>query len=186
MKKNKPTPLRQAQSTAEIEIIHAADVYAGQEYPYLPTSWDWEVHNVPFSLINTAAPNPTVRLVRDDKLIDIHVPSITTSEFLAHWGLRTSLRKGGYVLSKRFSRLIHPYRWWVFVKPEDIKIVHRDDWDAALWDGCGRVSKKFLAKRLLPRLVHLPEDKRRKYQRELLHTGRFGSARTLTDRGWSI
>ena len=157
----------------QIDIIQAKDVRPGMEYPYLPSQWNWEIHNIPFSLLNSTLTEPTVRLVKDDKVIDIHVPDMDTSEFLRFWGLRASMRRGGYVLCKRFSRLIHPYRYWGFFKPDFVTIVHREDWDADLWDGCGRISKKFIRHHLLPRLSDLPEDKRRKYQRELLHTGRF-------------
>ncbi|MGB0384732.1 MAG: hypothetical protein ACPGWR_07905 [Ardenticatenaceae bacterium] len=157
----------------EIEVLSTQDVHVGMKYPYLPTEWKWEIHNIPFSLLDQAEPNPTVRLVKDNKVIDIHVPSMNTNEFLAHWGLRPHLSRGGYILCKRFSRLIHPYRYWTFLNPDEVKIVHREDWDADLWDGCGRVSKRFIRDHLLPRLSDLPEEKRRKYERELLHTGRF-------------
>ena len=157
----------------EISIIRAEDVLPGMEYPYLPGEWNWEIHNIPFSRLDSATDAPTVRLVKDDKVIDIHVPGMGTTDFLAHWGLRASMRRGGYVLCKRFSRLIHPYRYWGFFEPDEVKIVHCADWDANLWDGCGRVSKRFVHNQLLPRLADLPEEKRRKYDRELRHTGRF-------------
>ena len=158
---------------AEIEVVRAKDVHIGMEYPYLPIEWEWEIHNIPFAQLPKAKPNPTLRLVKDSKLIDIHVPDMSTADFLAHWGLRPSLCRGGYILCKRFSRLMHPYRYWTFLNPDEVKIVHVPEWDGDLWDGCGRMSKKFIRDRLLPRLSDLPEQQRRKYERELLHTGRF-------------
>ena len=101
---------------AEIEVVRAKDVHVGMEYPYLPNEWSppssgcahWEIHNIPFAQLPEAKPNPTLRLVKDNKVIDIHVPDMSTTDFLAHWGLRPSMRRGGYILCKRFSRLMHP------------------------------------------------------------------------------
>ncbi len=165
--------MNSAKKRDEIEVISASDVHVGMEYPYLPTEWEWEIHNVPFGELPKAEPNPTVRLVKDSKVIDIHVPDMGTTEFLTHWGLNPSMARGGYILCKRFSRLIHPYRYWAHFSPDEVKIVHRDDWDGDLWDGCGRMSKQFIRDHLLPRLADLPEDKRKKLERELRHTGRF-------------
>ena len=171
--------MKKKKKEAQIEIIRAKDVLSGMEYPYLPAEWDWEIRNVPFSLLDQAPDSscsqdaPTLRLVKEDKVINIHIPGMDTATFLSYWGLRPSMRKGGYVLSKRFSRLMHPYRYFRFFEPDEIRIIHRPDWNVDLWDGCGRVSRKFIEREILPTLADLPEEKRRKYERELLHTGRF-------------
>ena len=51
---------------AEIEVVRAKDVHVGMEYPYLPSEWDWEIHNIPFAQLRCAKPNPTLRLVKSD------------------------------------------------------------------------------------------------------------------------
>ena len=86
----------------EIEVLSTKDVHVGMEYPYLPTEWEWEIHNVPFSKLSQAKPDPTVRLVKDNKVIDIHVPEMSTSEFLAHWGLRPQINGAGIFSASAF------------------------------------------------------------------------------------
>jgi hypothetical protein len=46
--------------------------------------------------------------------MDLYIPGQDTETFLAQSGLRLSLHKGGYVLSKRLSRIMRPFRYWGF------------------------------------------------------------------------
>ena len=163
-----------------ISTIRPADLASGERFPYLPTSWSWEIRNIPFACwpaeavrLDRAGLTPTLRLVKDDKIVDIHIPEMTTVQFMAHWGLDARLSRGGFVLSKRLSRLMHSHRYWAFFDPAAVRIVHRHDWDGALWDGCGRISRRFLIEQLLPQLATLPEHQRQRYERELRTTGRF-------------
>ena len=64
-----------------------------------------------------------------------------TAAFLAHWVLRLDMASGGYVLSKRLSRLLQPYCYWTFCAPRELPIAHVPAWEGRLWDGCGRVSR---------------------------------------------
>ena len=81
---------------------------------------------------------PALRLVREKKV----------AEFLARLGLTVSLHKGAAVAGKRLSRLFSPYRYWHFLPPEEIHITHDPTLNARLWDGCGLVSRAFIASSL--------------------------------------
>jgi hypothetical protein len=144
----------------------------GMCYPFLPDAWAWEIIATPFDHLDHAPAAPTLRWVKDDKVLDLVVPGMDCEQFFAETGLRPSLHKGGYVLSKRLSRLMRPYRYWGFFAPQEVQIVHNPEWDAALWDGCGRVSRTFLP-RLLPALAALPAAAQRRFTHELLRSGRF-------------
>ncbi|MBA3530385.1 MAG: hypothetical protein H0T73_00495 [Ardenticatenales bacterium] len=171
---------RGTQSALMVEVICNTDVLPGMEYPYLPTDWAWEIRNIPFELwkkeqarLKKTGHQPTLRLVKDEKVVDLYVAGMTTEAYLRHWGLDLSMQKGGYLLSKRMSRLFHPYKIWSFFAADEIRIVHRPDWDTKLWDGCGCVSRRFLRELLLPTLADLPEEKRRTYEAELRATRRW-------------
>jgi hypothetical protein len=163
----------------QITVIRAQDTLPGMAYPYLPTAWDWTIYSTPLAKLeelDCAYPDrgsPTLRIVKDDHITDIHVPHLDTGAFLAYHGLRPSLAKGGYVLSKRLSRLLQPYRFWTFLQPEAVKLVHVAQWESALWDGLGRVSRAFLLAQLLPIFADLPPALRARYEAELRTTKRW-------------
>ena len=52
---------------------------------------------------------PTLRYVNGGKVEDIFVDGLNTEEFLASTGVALSMDKGGFVLSKRLSRIMRPY-----------------------------------------------------------------------------
>lgn len=159
-----------------VTVIRPEDMRPGWAYPYLPAEWDWEVRMIPFDLVDKAlacTPDPTLRLVKDDKLVDIHVAGMGTDAFLAYWGLRPSMMRGGYLLSKRLARLFQPYLHFALLDPAAVQIVHDATLDGALWDGCGRMSRAFLERTFLPRLASLPERERRRAERELARTQRW-------------
>lgn len=91
------------------------DNRGGLAYPFLPKELAWQIVSRPISdeealtKIFQAAP-PTLRWVKDDKVLDLYVPGMDTQTFLERSGLQFSMRKGGYVLSKRLSRVMRPYR----------------------------------------------------------------------------
>jgi hypothetical protein len=152
--------------------IRADTVRGGLRYPFLSDAWAWELTATPFDQLPQAPPAPTLRWVKDDKVLDLVVPGMDCDHFFAETGLRPSLHKGGYVLSKRLSRLLRPYRFWGFFAPTEVRIAHNPEWDGALWDGCGRVSRAFLP-RLLPALAGLSPATPRRFKHELLKSGRF-------------
>lgn len=148
------------------------DNRGGLAYPFLPTDLQWQIVSRPFgdeealAKIFQADP-PTLRWVKDNKVLDLHVPDMDTQTFLERSGLRLSMHKGGYVLSKRLSRVMRPYRYWGFFDDDAITIDYNEFLDANLWDGCGQVSRGFI-QRLADSL-----DLDERHRRELLHTNRF-------------
>lgn len=110
---------------------------------------------------------PSLRWVKDDKVVDLHLDGIRNStEALQQLGLTLSLDNGGFVLSKRLSRLMRPYFYWGFFT--DARIVYRPDWDAKLWDGAGLIQRRFL-RRLTK---HLTGPRRQALSGQLIQAGR--------------
>ncbi|MFQ5434099.1 MAG: hypothetical protein ACE5FD_04410 [Anaerolineae bacterium] len=153
-------------------VIRHDDNRGGLAYPFLPTTSEWEIVSRPFGnedellQIFQATP-PTLRWVKDDKVLDLIVPGMDTQTFLKRSGLQLSMQKGGYVLSKRLSRVMRPYRYWRFFHMNEITLDYNDALNANLWDGCGQVSRSFV-QRLADSL-----DLDDRHRRELLHTNRF-------------
>ena len=156
----------------ENSIIRFDDPRGGMAYPFLPSDWEWQIVSRPIngagSLENiTQADPPTLRWVKDDKVLDLQVKRMDSQVFFDLTGLRPSLHKGGYVLSKRLGRLMRPYRYWGFYDPSEITIDHNELLDSALWDGSGLVSRAFVER--LAEEGALEE----RHRRELLNSGRF-------------
>lgn len=140
-------------------------------YPFLPAELNWQIVSRPFNDENAAAqifqaPSPTLRWVKDNKVLDLYA-GMDTQTFLAHSGLQLSMAKGGYVLSKRLSRIIRPFRYWHFFNEADITIDYNPQLDSRLWDGCGQVSRGFI-QQLADKL-----DLDARHRRELLQCNRF-------------
>jgi hypothetical protein len=105
--------------------------------------------------------------VKDDKVLDLYIPGVDAQTFLERTGLQLSMHKGGYVLSKRLSRVMRPYRYWGFFNDDEVTIDYNELLDGRLWDGCGQVSRGFI-QRLADSL-----DLDERHRRELLHCNRF-------------
>ena len=99
-------------------VLRFDDNRGSLAYPFLPNDLQWQIVSRPFgdevalAQIFQADP-PTLRWVKDDKVLDLYAGT-DTETFLARSGLQLSLHKGGYVLSKRLSRVMRPYRYWRF------------------------------------------------------------------------
>ena len=114
---------------------------------------------------------PTLRWVKDDKVCDLYVRDMSTAQFLAAAGLDLSLRKGGFVLSKRLSRIFRPFRYFAFFSPHQVIIDHNPALDPAVWDGAGLISRA-LVNRIAANLdPHHPDHKA--HLHELQQTRRF-------------
>ncbi len=130
-------------------VLRFDDNRGGFAYPFLPNETRWQIVSRPFSDEESLArifqaPSPTLRWVKDDKVLDLIVPGMDTAEFLHYTGLQLSLRKGGYVLSKRLSRIMRPYRYWGFFSQDEVMIDYNEYLDGRLWDGSGQVSRGFI------------------------------------------
>ena len=169
-------------------VLRHDDQRGGLAYPFLPDDQPWQIVTRSFDdeaalarILQAADPapatgsepapatgsGPALRWVKDDKVLDLYFPGLDTPAFLARSGLRLSMHKGGYVLSKRLSRIMRPYRYWGFFDQAEVTITYDERLDRRLWDGCGQVSRRFI-QRLAGRLA-LDE----RHRRELLHSNRF-------------
>ncbi len=155
------------------------DNFGGQAYPFLPAALEWKIVSRAFTdeeamdEITQATPTPStgsgqaLRWVKDDKALDLYIPNVDTQEFLQRTGLHLSMEKGGYVLSKRLSRVMRPYRYWNFFAADEVTIAYNDQLDPIVWDGSGQVSRHFV-QRLADSL-----DLTDRQRHELLHGNRF-------------
>ena len=160
--------------------IRFDDNLGGLDYPFLPDQWQWQIVSHPLGDavdgLDAAFPAdpptpagspPALRWVKDDKVLDLFIPGVDTAEFLARTGLQLSMRKGAFVLSKRLSRVMRPYRYWGFFPGDNVTIDYNEQLDPRLWDGCGQVSRGFV-QRLADRL-----ELDARHRRELLNANRF-------------
>ena len=167
-------------------VLRFDDNRGGLAYPFLPNELQWQIVSQPFGdeealaeIFQANPPTPSacptelgrsgqvLRWVKDDKVLDLKVPGADTETFLARSGLRLSLHKGGYVLSKRLSRVMRPFRYWGFFRDTDLTLDYNPHLDGRLWDGSGQVSRGFI-QRLADSL-----DLDERHRRELLNTNRF-------------
>ena len=153
-------------------ILRFDDNRGGLTYPFLPDELQWQIISRSFDNEEALdkifqATSPTLRWVKDDKVLDLVVPDMDTHSFLERTGLQLSMRKGGYVLSKRLSRVMWPYRYWRFFSEDEVTIDYNEFLDGRLWDGSGQVSRSFI-QRLADSL-----DLDERHHRELLNTNRF-------------
>lgn len=152
------------------------DAWQINSYPYAVAD---ALHDICPSTSSGQAPSansePALRWVKDNRVMDLIVPGMDTDAFLAATGLEPSLHKGGYVLSKRLSRVMRPFRYWGFAQAEDVTICYDERLDGALWDGCGLVSRRFIRELAgsLTRSTSSGQGLDDPHRRELLATNRF-------------
>ena len=161
-------------STKQLQpsVITAQFALGGMVYPFLSSHAEWQLITRPLDgdeaiTAICSAPIPTLRWVKDDKVLDLVIPGLDTETFLAQSGLELSLAKGGYVLSKRLSRIMRPFRYGVFFNRFAVALEYSDGLDSRLWDGCGLISRSFV-ERLADQLT-LSDH----HRHELLTCGRF-------------
>jgi hypothetical protein len=157
--------------TSSNSVIRFDDNRGGLAYPFLPDDRQWQIVSRPLDdeAAGSISPTdfPTLRWVKDDKVLDLYVPGMDTAAFLARTGLQLSMHKGGYVLSKRLSRVMRPFRYWGFFGANEVTIDYNEQLNPQLWDGCGQVSRGFVQR--LADSLQLDE----RHRRELLQANRF-------------
>jgi hypothetical protein len=161
-------------------IINRHSDLGGAVYPFLHHDdthqrWamsTWDVDGLPLRFRQA---DPTIRWVKEDQVNDLYVEDTSTQDFLAKSGLRFSLEKGGYVLSKRISRLMRPYFISGFFARQEIRVTYLDldERGRKIWDGAGQISRALLL-RLIDQLpAGISPAKRQSLTRELRHGQRF-------------
>jgi len=110
---------------------------------------------------------PTLRWVNGSQVSDLYVDGMTTAQFLEATGLQLDMHKGGFVLSKRISRLMRPHFVSGFFAPEDVRVAYmaQSPAEAKVWDGAGLISRRMLKKMMLSE--ELSPAKRERLETEL-------------------
>lgn len=156
------------------------DDRGGAPFPFLEqTGRAWRILTRPVD--ETAEPHaahtfgldaPTLRWVNGSQVSDLYVDGMTTAQFLEATGLQLDMHKGGFVLSKRISRLMRPHFVSGFFAPEDVRVAYmaQSPAEANVWDGAGLISRKMLKKMMLS--DELTPAKRERLETELRHAQR--------------
>ncbi len=142
-------------------VIDQETALGGAIYPFLEaTGRAWRI--VESSVKQPASyPNshtfgmdrPTLRYVNGGKIEDIFVDGLTTEAFLEKTGLELNMNKGGFVLSKRLSRLMRPYFASGSFPEDEVTVKYMDDLSAdqvKVWDGAGLISRAMLEHLVIP------------------------------------
>lgn len=167
----------------------------GQRYPFLLPFANWALRSRPLARSDIAPDElfPSLRWVREDKVVDLLIPTgqrvarderlpgqmgarmdgLPAADCLSALGLELDLRDGPAVLSKRLARLFSPYRYWDFFDAADVTIIHDPALNRRLWDGCGLVSRRFLQRFRQRCLAHVPDRFQKGYARELQRAQRL-------------
>ena len=158
-------------------IINRKTALGGATYPFLERlnkpwmihSWDLsdeyvEDYNAPIAL----------RWVNGNTVNDLYIENMDSKTFLKATGLRPQMHNGGFVLSKRISRLMRPYFMYGFFDDADISVryLEQDARDEKVWDGAGQVRRSVLL-RILAQLPDLSASKRAEMEYELQHAQRI-------------
>src|SRR5258707_1451797 len=140
----------QPDSPLEYTIIDQETAMGGAIYPFLEnTGRAWRIieSNVkdPAEYPNPhtfGMADPTLRYVNGSKVEDTFVDGLTTQELLARTGLELSMNKGGFVLSKRLSRIMRPYFASGYFSEDDATVKYMDnlrDDEGKWWDVVGLI-----------------------------------------------
>jgi hypothetical protein len=156
------------------------DDQGGALYPFLEqTKRAWRILTRPVDelaephLAHTfGLAQPTLRWVNGSQVNDLYVDGMTMEQFLEYTSLELDLSKGGFVLSKRLSRLFRPHFVSGFFEANDITIAYLEQSpaEAKVWDGAGLISRRMLRKLVL--VEDLSPTKRERLEQELRHARR--------------
>ena len=179
-----------AETFANVGIINQETALGGAIYPFLEqTGRAWAVftHDLEQTtcyphLNSFGMVKPTLRYVKDGKIEDVFVDGMTTEQFLTKIGLTLGMDKGGFVLSKRLSRIVRPYFASASFPQEAVSIRYLDQTsdEQKLWDGAGLVSRKMLKRLIIP--PDAPPAKRAELLREIRQCQRVEFT-VMTERG---
>ncbi|MCC6613311.1 MAG: hypothetical protein IT320_07515, partial [Anaerolineae bacterium] len=173
-----------------ITITNQETPLGGAIYPFLEqTGRAWAV--VSHDLDNSTSyprtgtfgmSTPTLRYAKDGKIEDVFVDGMTTEQFLTKTGLQLSMDKGGFVLSKRLSRIMRPYFATGSFDSDSVNIryMQQDDTQKKVWDGAGLISRAMLERLAIPEGT--PLAKRAELLREIAECKRIEFT-VMTERG---
>ena len=161
-----------------MNVVTHATPLGGMSYPFLEETgkaWQLVTHPIAnqldYSQVYRQPVEPTLRWVSNDKIHDLFVEGMSTQQFLDSAELQLDLHKGGFVLSKRLSRIMRPHKVSGFFAKENVSIAYmaQSAEEAKVWDGAALISRN-MVNRLL---ANMPTEQRTKIEREMRHTHRF-------------
>ncbi len=174
----------------QVTIINQKTALGGAIYPFLEqTGRAWTVvaqeleNPTPYPRTGIfGMTQPTLRYVKDNKIEDVFVDGMTTEQFLAKTGLQLSMDKGGFVLSKRLSRVMRPYfASGSFLKETvNVRYLEQNETEKKIWDGAGLISRAMLERLVIPEGT--PPAKRAELLREIAECKRIEFT-VMTERG---
>lgn len=162
------------------------DKLGGAVFPFLEqTKRAWHILSHPvgeltepqpahtFSRVGESRP-PTLRWVNGDQVNDLYVDGMTTAQFLEATGLKLDMHKGGFVLSKRLSRIMRPHFVSGFFDPNDVQIAYMEQTadEAKVWDGAALISRRMLRKLATAQGEAVSAEKHDKLETELYYAKR--------------
>ena len=150
------------------------DTDMGQwKIPLLQNWKEWEILSSNLKGYKGANETPVLRWVKDGKVKDLFIKGETTSSFLHKTGISLDMDKGGFVLSKRLSRILRYYL--VFANPtKQVRVLRleADPFRDKVWDGAGLISRKFMRSLLRQTPVMSNERVAKATKYEINHSGR--------------
>ena len=158
-------------------ITHATPL-GNMRYPFLEQTqkaWQLVTHpvdaQIDYSEVYKSDIRPTLRWITNDKIHDLFVDGMSTQQFLDSAELKLNMHKGGFVLSKRLSRIMRPHKVSGFFAKEDISVAYMEQSadEAKAWDGAALISRRMVNKLL----ADMPTEQRAKIEHEMQHTHRF-------------
>ncbi len=142
-------------------VVTSETPLGGAIYPFLErTGRAWSqvarpiAQEIPYpNAASFGMETPTLRWVNGPNVIDVFVERLTTKQFLIDSGLVLTMEKGGYILSKRLSRLMRPYFVSRSFPANEISVRYLNDLDhhgKKVWDGAGVISRTLLNRLAIP------------------------------------
>ncbi len=172
---------KQVVGPVNYNVIPHTAALGGADYPFLEATgraWNivtWSISDPPdlHPAHTFAQDSPTLRWVNGNTVVDVYVDGMDTNQYIETSGLELDMRKGGYVLSKRLSRIMRPHFVSGYFSREEVSVRYMDELDEAgekVWDGAGVISRRMLERMVLSQ--DLTAAKRDQLLRELKHAHR--------------
>lgn len=120
-------------------------------YPFLSTFSDWILYSLSFDDLSAQPEQYSISWVKDTKIFFLCAYRADGSlykydDFCHALNLDFDWSIGGFKVSKRFSRIMRPYRYFAFMSPDEIAVNHDPKLDSIIWDGSGQISRQLLLK----------------------------------------
>ncbi|MHB8627804.1 MAG: hypothetical protein ACYDBJ_10265 [Aggregatilineales bacterium] len=145
----------------EYTVITPDTELGGATYPFLETiDRNWRIITRHITTTPLAASpatldmnQPTLRWVNGQQVVEVFVEGLNSDGFFHATGLEVSLEKGGFVLSKRLSRILRPYFLYGQFPAHELSVSYLDpqnDAEKKVWDGAGIISRRLLEHLVIP------------------------------------